>query len=85
MRGDLKLPISYRAKTQERFSPRGMKSVHETMQRSGHALMVVAAFSLEGIHHCFNDAVGHSQSQDGTGIPESSVKNHMAHIPHPLK
>ena len=44
-------------------------------------LIVVAALILESIVNGFNDAKGHSGTDDIQGIPQPPHKYHMVHIP----
>jgi len=47
--------------------------------------MVMFAILLGCINGGLDDAVGHTNTQNGQCIPETTHKNRMAHIPDPFK
>ena len=40
---------------------------------------------IHGIQNSFNNTICHAGTKDTNGIPESTKKNHMPHIPDPFK
>lgn len=47
--------------------------------------MVMAAVSFLGGQDGFDDAIGHTETEDRKGVPEPTVKHQVPHIPYPFK
>ena len=47
--------------------------------------MMMTAISFHGIDYGLDDAVGHSHTDNGQGIPQTAVEDQVAHIPNPFE